>query len=133
MIRVALAATPAAMIIVFVLMFFSPLHAFAATCGLASHYGSESGSITANGEHFRPAGLTAASKTLPFGTVLEVTMLDPRPRMKRFYGRKVTVRINDRGPYIAGRFLDLSTGAATRIGLTTSGVSRVCIEPLHPP
>ena len=104
--------------------------AHAATCGLASHYGSESGSTTANGEHFNPNGLTAASRGLPFGTRLRVTMLDPRKEMRRWYGKSVVVRVNDRGPYIRGRFLDLADGAARLIGLTQSGVSKVCAEKL---
>lgn len=77
----------------------------------ASWYGS--GHRTANGERFNPAGLTAAHRSLPFGTRVRVT-----------YGaRSVVVRINDRGPFIAGRTIDLSRGAARAIGL--SGVGRV--------
>jgi rare lipoprotein A len=77
----------------------------------ASWYGS--GRRTANGERFAPDGLTAAHRTLPFGTWVRVT-----------YGaRSVVVRINDRGPFIAGRAIDLSRGAARAIGL--SGVGRV--------
>ncbi|UIN34038.1 septal ring lytic transglycosylase RlpA family protein [Methylobacterium oryzae] len=85
-----------------------------APCALAetaSWYGS--GRRTANGERFAPDGLTAAHRTLPFGTRVRVT-----------YGaRSVIVRINDRGPFIAGRAIDLSRGAARAIGL--SGVGRV--------
>ncbi|MFB0490177.1 rare lipoprotein A [Methylobacterium sp. OAE515] len=77
----------------------------------ASWYGS--GRRTANGEHFVPDGLTAAHRTLPFGTLVRVT----------YGGRSVVVRINDRGPFIAGRAIDLSRGAARAIGL--SGVGRV--------
>jgi len=77
----------------------------------ASWYGS--GHRTANGERFAPDGLTAAHRSLPFGTRVRVT-----------YGsRSVVVRINDRGPFIAGRAIDLSRGAARAIGL--SGVGRV--------
>lgn len=77
----------------------------------ASWYSS--GLRTANGERFAPDGLTAAHRTLPFGTLVRVT-----------YGaRSVVVRINDRGPFIAGRAIDLSRGAARAIGL--SGVGRV--------
>ncbi|MCA9801113.1 MAG: hypothetical protein KC777_03965 [Cyanobacteria bacterium HKST-UBA02] len=64
------------------------------------------GAWTANGERFRPDGLTAAHKSLPFGTVLTVM----------YQGREVQVRINDRGPYIRGRDLDLSRGAARVLG-----------------
>lgn len=80
----------------------------------ASYYGSESGNRTANGERFNPSGLTAAHRTLPFGTHLRVC-----------YRGCVVVRVNDRGPFIRGRQLDLSKGAAARIGLTRVGVARV--------
>jgi rare lipoprotein A len=72
----------------------------------ASFYGRESGPKTANGERFNPAGMTAAHRTLPFGTYVRVT----------YQGRSVVVRINDRGPFIRGRDIDLSEGAAHRIG-----------------
>lgn len=98
------------------LTFSTPIHA--ATCGLASYYGSESGSITANGERFKPMGLTAASKTLKFNTKIRVT----------YKGKSVIVRINDRGPYVKGRFLDLSKGAAIKIGLIKAGVGKICYE-----
>jgi rare lipoprotein A len=86
--------------------------------GLASYYGSESGSRTASGQHFNQNALTAAHRTLPFGTKLKVTHGD----------RSVVVTINDRGPFIRGRVLDLSKGAARVIGLTSSGVGRVVAE-----
>ncbi len=75
----------------------------------------QSGSQTANGEKFKPDGLTAAHKTLPFGTKLEVT--NPSN------GESVVVRINDRGPFIKGRQLDLSRGAARELGMIDSGVA----------
>lgn len=62
--------------------------------------------ITANGEKFNPNGLTAAHKTLPFGTLLKVT----------HKGKTVIVRVNDRGPFVRGRHLDLSRAAARKIG-----------------
>ena len=65
-------------------------------------------------------GMTAASKTLPLGSLVRVTNVAN--------GRSVTVRINDRGPYVRGRSLDLSRGAAQRIGLTRQGVGRVKIS-----
>jgi len=74
------------------------------------------GKHTASGERFRPHGLTAAHRRYPFGTRLLV----------KYRGRKVVVRINDRGPFIRGRHLDLSLGAARRIGC--SGVCTVHIE-----
>ena len=86
--------------------------------GLASYYGSESGSRTASGERFNQNALTAAHRSLPFGTKLKVTHGD----------RSVVVVINDRGPFIRGRVLDLSKGAARVIGLTGAGVGRVVAE-----
>lgn len=84
----------------------------------ASFYGTDfAGSTTANGETFDPNGMTAAHKTLPFDTMIEVT--NPNN------GQSVTVRINDRGPYIAGRCLDLSTAAFDQIIGTGSGVGQV--------
>ena len=82
---------------------------------LSSWYGSYfHGRTTANGETYDMYGLTAAHKTLPFGTKLEVC-----------YNSCVTVRINDRGPYIGARELDLSYGAAKAIGLIQPGVDYV--------
>ncbi len=86
--------------------------------GLASFYGNESGSKTASGQRFNQNALTAAHRSLPFGTKLKVTHGD----------RSVVVTINDRGPFIRGRVLDLSTGAARAIGLTSAGVGRVVAE-----
>jgi rare lipoprotein A len=89
----------------------------------ASYYGPGfSGRRTASGERFNPNGMTAASKTLPIGSVVQVT--NPEN------GRSVNVRINDRGPYVRGRGLDLSKGAARRIGLTQKGVARVQVTPV---
>lgn len=85
-------------------------------CGRASWY--MHGSRTANGERFVPAGLTAAHRSMPFGTRLKVT--DPAGK------RSVTVRINDRGPFIHGRVLDLSRGAAQALGVVGRGVADVC-------
>jgi len=96
-----------------------PAHA---ACGLiASWYGFESGNRTANGERYDPWGLTAAHRTLPFGTIVRVTYGD----------RSVTVRINDRGPFIPGRSIDLSLGAATALGMVDAGVVPVCITVEH--
>jgi rare lipoprotein A len=86
--------------------------------GMASFYGNESGSKTASGQHFNQNAMTAAHRSLPFGTKLRVT----------HGGRSVVVTINDRGPFIRGRVLDLSTGAARAIGLTSAGVGRVVAE-----
>ncbi|KYG22635.1 lipoprotein [Bradyrhizobium sp. AT1] len=86
--------------------------------GMASYYGNESGSRTASGQRFNQNALTAAHRSLPFGTKLRVT----------HRGSSVIVTINDRGPFIRGRVLDLSTGAARAIGLTGAGVGRVTAE-----
>ncbi|OKO86230.1 lipoprotein [Bradyrhizobium sp. NAS80.1] len=86
--------------------------------GMASFYGNESGSKTASGQRFNQNAMTAAHRSLPFGTKLRVT----------HRGQSVIVTINDRGPFIRGRVLDLSTGAARAIGLTGAGVGRVTAE-----
>ena len=86
--------------------------------GVASFYGNESGSKTASGQRFNENDMTAAHRSLPFGTKLRVT----------HNGRSVVVTINDRGPFIKGRVLDLSTGAARAVGLTSSGVGQVTAE-----
>jgi len=89
--------------------------------GVASYYGRRfHGRRTANGERFDMHAMTAAHKTLPFGTRVLVT--NPRN------GRSVTVRINDRGPFIRGRTIDLSRAAAERIGMIASGHARVKLE-----
>jgi rare lipoprotein A len=87
----------------------------------ASWYGPKfNGKITANGEIYDQMALTAAHKSLSFGTLLKVT--NPKN------GRSVIVRINDRGPYIEGRDLDLSKGAAIELGILRKGVARLKIE-----
>jgi rare lipoprotein A len=88
--------------------------------GMASFYGNESGSRTASGQHFNQNALTCAHRSLPFGTKLRVTRGE----------RSVVVTVNDRGPFVRGRVLDLSTGAARAIGLTGAGVGRVVAEVL---
>ncbi len=86
--------------------------------GLASFYGAGlNGRPTASGERFDKEDFTAAHKTLPFGTCVEVTSLSN--------GRTVRVRINDRGPYVGGRIIDLSEAAARELGLISAGVGRV--------
>jgi len=92
--------------------------------GNASWYGPGfAGRRTASGEIFDPGQLTAAHRTLPFGTVLRVTNLAN--------GRSVQVRINDRGPFKPDRVLDLSRAAAEEIGMIRSGLARVRVEPLE--
>lgn len=86
--------------------------------GLASWYGEEfAGRATANGEIFDPLQLTAAHRTLPFGTVVEVK--NPRN------GQVVMVRINDRGPFVGNRIIDLSYAAADKLGMVDTGVGEV--------
>ena len=75
---------------------------------MASFYGNESGSKTASGQRFNQNAMTCAHRSLPFGTKLRVT----------HGGRSVVVTVNDRGPFIRGRVLDLSTAAARAVGLT---------------
>jgi rare lipoprotein A len=88
--------------------------------GLASYYGKEfHGKKTASGEPFNMNALTAAHRTLPFGTMAKVTNTKN--------GKSVTVRINDRGPFIAGRIIDLSSAAAKAIGLPGVGQVSVAI------
>jgi rare lipoprotein A len=86
--------------------------------GMASYYGNESGSRTASGQRFNQSAMTCAHRSLPFGTKLRVT----------HGGRSVVVTVNDRGPFVRGRVLDLSTGAARAVGLTGAGVGRVTAE-----
>jgi len=89
---------------------------------VASYYGYElAGSPTASGEPFDPEGYTAAHKTLPLGTQLQVD----------YGGNSVSVTVNDRGPYIAGRDLDLSQAAAETIGLTAAGADAVQVDVLN--
>jgi rare lipoprotein A len=95
-----------------VILFAAPAHA---SVGWASYY--KSGHRTANGERFLPMGFTCAHRQLPFGTKLKVTNLRN--------GKSVECRVNDRGPFVRGRILDLSLGAARVIGLTASGVGKI--------
>jgi rare lipoprotein A len=88
--------------------------------GIASYYWQ--GQQTASGARFNPSAMTAAHRTLPFGTRVLVT--------NRNNGRSVTVTINDRGPFIKGRIIDLSRGAAGVIGMTGSGVAPVSVSVL---
>jgi rare lipoprotein A len=96
----------------------APFDAHATSEGLVSFYAS--GLQTASGEKFDPHELTAAHRTLPFGTRLRVTSVAT--------GRSVTVRINDRGPFVPGRVLDVSYSAADRLGIVGRGVGKVKIE-----
>jgi rare lipoprotein A len=96
------------------------LKILATQIGGASWYGPEGGSLTATGERYVPSGLTAAHRTLPFGTKVQVTNLRNN--------QSVIVRINDRGPFIRGRIIDLSDAAAAEVGIKSSGVGRVRVD-----
>ena len=90
----------------------------AAQAQVASYYGKElAGRRTASGERFNPGAMTAAHRTLPFGTRVRVTNIHN--------GRSVIVRINDRGPFVKGRSIDLSSGAARAIGMGTAANVRM--------
>lgn len=107
---------------VLALWLFTPV--FAAECGIASRYGREScrpgrPCRTAHGEPFPTSAPTAAHRSLPFGTIVRVAMPSGG----------CTVRINDRGPFVRGRIIDLSPAAARACGL--KGLARVCITPVR--
>ena len=96
--------------------------------GTASWYGYETrrkkgGHMTANGEAFNPNGLTAAHKYLPLPTHVRVTNLENR--------RSIIVRVNDRGPFVRGRIIDLSAGAARKLGFYKKGTVRVRVETIE--
>jgi len=113
-------------ILAFGLVGLAPVTAKAASgCSLASHYGigdGYHGQTTANGEVYNAYGLSAAHRSLPFGTKLKVT--------NQGNGKSIIVRINDRGPYISGRSLDLSYGAFSKIASPRQGVASVCYSML---
>jgi rare lipoprotein A len=94
---------------------------------MATFYSSHlAGHRTASGEPYDPRALTAAHRTLPLGTVVRVTRVDGA-------GTPVLVRINDRGPYAAGRIIDLSLAAARRLQMLDAGVVRVRLEVMSRP
>ena len=89
-------------------------------CGSSSWYGAEfDGQRTANGERFSSKAMTAAHRSLPFGSRLKV--------VNQANGRSVIIRVNDDGPHVSGRIIDLSEGAFRRIASLGSGVTKVCI------
>jgi rare lipoprotein A len=95
-----------------------------AVSGAASWYGGQfHGRKTANGERFNMNGLTAAHRSLPFGTKVRVT--------NQKNGKSVVVRINDRGPYAGKRIIDLSRGAAQAVNMIGSGVAKVKLQVLN--
>lgn len=96
--------------------------------GIASWYGEETyrkagGHMTANGEAFKPEGLSAAHKHLPLPVFARVTNLSNR--------RSIIVRVNDRGPFVEGRLIDLSAGAAKQLGFYEQGTARVLVETVN--
>ena len=92
--------------------------------GKASYYGSRHhGRKTANGERFNKNALTAAHRSLPFGSLVRVTNLNNQ--------KSIVVRINDRGPYAKGRIIDLSEQAARELNMIRAGVAQVKIEQLQ--
>lgn len=92
--------------------------------GKASYYANKfHGRKTASGEIYHKDKLTAAHRSLPFGTRLKVTNLSN--------GREVVVRVNDRGPFIKGRIIDVSYAAARKLGMTHKGVVRVRVAQVH--
>jgi rare lipoprotein A len=104
------------------LSFYGPYH----ETGIASWYGPGfDGNYTANGEIYDMSGISAAHKTLPFGTIVRVVELST--------GRSVVVRINDRGPFVEGRIIDLSKGAAAELGIVEKGITKVGLRILRWP
>ena len=105
----------------FIVSFFTIVSVLPSTAnaqtGVASYY--KHGKRTANGKRFNPHGLTAAHRTLKFGTKVRVTHLKTK--------RSVIVRINDRGPFIRGRIIDLSYGAARAVGLKGTGKVEIVV------
>jgi len=111
--------------LVLILSFFLPLSSLSferyIQYGNASWYGRQfHGKKTASGERFNKRSFTAAHKLLPFGTIVRVTNLRN--------GKDVYVRINDRGPFVSGRIVDISRAAAEAIGFRKKGVARVRVE-----
>lgn len=94
--------------------------------GLASWYGAPyDGRASASGEIYHQEELTAAHRTLPFGTLVRVRRLDNH--------KSVVIRINDRGPFIQSRVIDLSRAAARRLGMKSAGLAPVRLEVVDPP
>ncbi|HOX14323.1 MAG TPA: septal ring lytic transglycosylase RlpA family protein, partial [Spirochaetales bacterium] len=114
----------AALLILVLCLPAAPLSAAEAETGEASWYGPGfHGRRTANGEVFDKEAMTAAHRTLPFGTLVRVRNLDN--------GREAVLRINDRGPFARGRILDVSEAGARALGMVESGTARVLIEVLR--
>lgn len=116
-------------IMLITLMFTTSVLASSSThrlSGQSSYYADfHHGKLTANGEIFNMHGLTAAHRTLPLGSIIRVTNLSNE--------KSVVLRVNDRGPYAKRRVLDVSYGAAIKLGMLQSGVANVKIDVLHLP
>ncbi len=94
--------------------------------GVASWYGKDfHGRKTSNGETYNMYGLSAAHRTLPLGTLIQVNSLDNE--------KSVIVKVNDRGPFVSGRILDLSYGAASALGMVQKGTAEVKFKVVHAP
>jgi len=120
MIRLFLAVTPAALLLAVSIFVLMTVNGFACQTVVASWYGAESGHRTASGLRFDGSQWLVAHKSLPFGTKLRLT----------YRGRSVIVPVQDRGPYIRGRELDLSEAVARALGTKGAGTARVCMERL---
>jgi rare lipoprotein A len=110
-------ATAAGLALASAMTLFAFVNPASAQCGRASWYALHS--RTASGERMNPSAMTAAHRSLPFGTRVKVT--------NQRNGRSVVVRINDRGPFVRGRMLDLSRGAAQKLGFVGAGQANVCL------
>lgn len=112
---------PRFLYVFFCVIFFCSCGKYIKQTGIASYYSdSFNGKKTANGEVFNNQQLTAAHQSLPFGT--KVKVLNPAN------GKTVTVRINDRGPFVAGRIIDLSKMAAEKIDMINAGILQVVLK-----
>jgi rare lipoprotein A len=123
MLRLALAVAPAAVVIACALVFMRPLGAFACDrVTIASYYGTESGSRTATGHFFDGTQMIVASRDLPFGTKLRLSL----------NGNSAVATVDDRGPAAwTGRSLDVSRAVAVKLGMLRAGVARLCVERLN--
>jgi rare lipoprotein A len=114
-------SAPFLFVLIGCLTLFSSCGKYTTEAGKASYYGDGfNGKQTANGETFNENDLTAAHKTLPFNTTVKVK--------NTANGKTVTVRINDRGPFVKGRIIDLSEAAAKKIDMVNAGVVQVVIK-----
>lgn len=103
-----------------IILFISTVLSFGAEIGVASHYSTKTGSKTASGERLVDSKFTAAHKTFKFGTFVRVTNLKNN--------KSVIVKINDRGPFVKGRIIDVSHAAAKQLGFVKQGLARVKVE-----